>query len=71
MSLLIGYLAVSQYDSLRAHNHLYNRRNASDYVTWSDDDMATQRPFGVAKGVDTGMASQTTFEDSNGVSGNT
>ena len=41
-------------------------RNASDYLTWSDDDMATQRPFGVAKGVDTGMASQAIFEDNNG-----
>ena len=33
-------------------------RSESDYPTWSDDDMATQRPFGVVKGVDIDMASQ-------------
>ena len=32
----------------------------------SDDDMATLRLFGLAKGVDTHMASQATLEDNNG-----
>ena len=40
--------------------------NESDYLIWSDDDMATQRLFGVAKGIDTSMASQVTFKDNNG-----
>ena len=57
---------ASQFDSLGARNHLYDVHNASDYITWSDDGMAMQRPFGVAEGVDIGMVSHTTFKDNDG-----
>ena len=46
-------------------------RNASGYLTRYDDGMATQRPFGVAEGADTGMALQATYKDNDGKLGRT